>query len=483
MQIIQSLAVNSDCYKDGKYISPKGLMLHSVGVPQDNPMVFFNNWNKPKGNACVHAVIGTNGDVIQMLPWTKRGWHAGGAGNNSLIGVEMVEPSFISYTSGSKWKVKDNHTLDEVENFIKDTYNTAVELFAFLCHDYNLNPLDKKVVMSHSEGYRIGVASNHGDVEHLWSKFGMTMDKFRSDVNTKLQMYKTYIPNNDTKLDISQTNSKESSVKGVKIMGNAVASMSQCIKAASIHGVAPLYIDLISDYYNQGKIEGVRPDIAFAQSCLETGWFTFKGDVKASQNNFAGIGATGNGVVGESYKSPSVGVAAQIQHLKAYASTDELRQPCIDTRFKYVKRGSAPTIKDLSIPNNKLGVGWAADKDYASKILAILDEIINTKVDSSQDKLNIDVNYSEVANVDDKLNSNKVSVNKGESISNKFEQFTVKIISNNLNIRVAPNGQVVGCIRDRGVYTIVEVSSDGQWGRLKSGKGWISLNSKYTKKI
>jgi len=62
-----------------------------------------------------------------------------------------------------------------------------------------------------------------------------------------------------------------------------------------------------------------------------------------------------------------------------------------------------------------------------------------------------------------------------------FQPYTVRITANALNIRksAGTDTAVVGVINDRGIYTIVEESSGvgaSNWGRLKSGVGWISLD-------
>lgn len=183
MQIKESYLTNNPCYKAGKTITVKGLMLHSVGCPQPSASVFVNNWNKSTyDRACVHAFIdGNTGVIYQCLPWSYRGWHGGGASNNTHIGVEMCEPGCIKYTSGSAFTCSDTATAKAV---VKRTYDAAVELFAYLCKLYNLNPLADGVIISHSEGYKRGIASNHGDCEHLWNglKMGYTMDGFRKAV-------------------------------------------------------------------------------------------------------------------------------------------------------------------------------------------------------------------------------------------------------------------------------------------------------------
>ena len=106
-----------------------------------------------------------------------------------------------------------------------------------------------------------------------------------------------------------------------------------------------------------------------AQIVHETNWLQFGGDVKVEQCNFAGLGATGNGNPGLTFESVSVGVRAQVQHLKAYASVDPLNQECVDPRFKYVTRGVAPTLA-------KLDGRWAVPGNgYGKSLNAIINQI------------------------------------------------------------------------------------------------------------
>ena len=130
-------------------------------------------------------------------------------------------------------------------------------------------------------------------------------------------------------------------------------------------------------YYEEAQIEGIRAEVAFCQAMKETGWLQFGGDVKASQCNFAGIGATGGGVSGASFKDVRTGVRAQIQHLKAYANTSPLNNACVDLRFKYVKRGSAPYVEWLGKNLNPNGVGWAPAADYGTSIVQMIDRLLS----------------------------------------------------------------------------------------------------------
>lgn len=187
MKIIQSILTANPCYKAGKKITVKGLMLHSVGCPQPSASVFVNSWNRADfDGACVHAFIdGNTGNVHQSLPWNHRGWHCGGKANDTHIGVEMCEPACIKYVSGAKFTVNN---LPVARAVAQRTYDNAVALFAHLCTVYHLDPLADGVIISHKEGHKRGVASNHGDPESLWNQLGMgyTMDTFRKAVKASM---------------------------------------------------------------------------------------------------------------------------------------------------------------------------------------------------------------------------------------------------------------------------------------------------------
>ena len=204
MKIIKSYLENNPCYQAGEKIKVKGLMLHSVGCSQPKASVFINMWNKKTFNrACVHGFIdGNDGVVYQTLPWEYRGWHCGGKANDTHIGIELCEPACIKYTEGSNFTCTDKEKAKEV---VKRTYDAAVELFASLCKKYKLDPLADGVIISHKEGNKKGLASNHGDPEHLWKGLdtGYTMEGFRRAVakklNTKSEVketvpFKVYIP-------------------------------------------------------------------------------------------------------------------------------------------------------------------------------------------------------------------------------------------------------------------------------------------------
>lgn len=169
---------------------------------------------------------------------------------------------------------------------------------------------------------------------------------------------------------------------GTKITGKAVATAEQMQKYIQSKNpiVAQSVLDMVPQYVREGKVEGIRGDIAFAQSCLETGNFTFKDSaVTLDQNNFCGMGVTQNGMKGNSFPNRKTGIQAQIQHLKAYACTEPLKKECVDPRFQYIERGCAEFVEWLGIQENPKGKGWAAGSGYGSKILNILEAITGVK--------------------------------------------------------------------------------------------------------
>jgi LysM repeat protein len=173
------------CYRAGKTITPKGIMVHSTGANNPNLKRYVgpddgllgknqnnNHWNqdKPDGRqVCVHAFIGKLADgsiaTYQTLPWNWRGWHAGGSANDTHIGFEICEDGLTD------------------SSYFSAVYKEAVELCVYLCKQYGLT---EKNIICHCEGYKQGIATNHSDVMHWFPKHGKSMDIFRKAVKSKL---------------------------------------------------------------------------------------------------------------------------------------------------------------------------------------------------------------------------------------------------------------------------------------------------------
>lgn len=128
-------------------------------------------------------------------------------------------------------------------------------------------------------------------------------------------------------------------------------------------------------YYDEASAEGVRPEVAFAQTMKETGFLQYGGDAQIEQFNFAGLGTTGGGEPGISFPDVRTGIRAQIQHLKAYATEDLLNQECVDERYEYVKKGAAPYVEWLGQNENPEGLGWATDENYGYDIVKMIEEM------------------------------------------------------------------------------------------------------------
>ena len=140
-------------------------------------------------------------------------------------------------------------------------------------------------------------------------------------------------------------------------------------------GGAPTLESFVQMYIEEAEAEGIRSDVAFAQSMLETGYLQYGGDVQIEQFNFAGIGAVGGGASGASFADVRTGIRAHIQHLKAYANSESLKNACVDPRFAYVARGSSPYVEWLGIKENPEGRGWATAKNYGFTIATMLERM------------------------------------------------------------------------------------------------------------
>lgn len=386
------MQTQSTCYKGTTTMTVKGVLWHSTGAnnptlkryvqPSDNDPNRAtllnllgtnpnkNDWNHIDRDAGLNCWIGKLADgtvtTVQTMPWNYRPWGCGsgnkGSCNTGWVQFEICEDG-----------------LNDPEYFSK-VYQEACEITAYLCKMFNIDPngtvtvngVKIPTILCHQDSYKLGFGSNHGDVLHWFPKFGKTMANVRADV-AALMAAKT-----------------PESVKGyTTITGTAKATVGQMrayIKAKN-PAVPSSVLDMIPLYLSEGAVEGIRGDVAFAQSCLETGNFGFAGSaVTLDQNNFCGMGVTANGLKGNSFDTPQLGIRAQIQHLKAYANTDALKNTCIDPRFQYVERGSAAYVEWLGQQENPKGKGWAAGAGYGEKILNILKAILSTAEPKTETK-------------------------------------------------------------------------------------------------
>lgn len=180
INVVEAFVTQNPLYQQYTRIKVRKLVLHSVGCPQPSAAVFARQWQTARYFA--HAVLQADGTVYQVAPWDCRLMHVGAA-NAYSIGVEMTEPDCIRYTGGATFVCSDRA---RAVAQVTGTYNTAVELFAWLCTQFGLDP--NKDIISHAEAGKLGIGTDHADPEHLWRQLGMgcTMDGFRRDVAAKM---------------------------------------------------------------------------------------------------------------------------------------------------------------------------------------------------------------------------------------------------------------------------------------------------------
>lgn len=501
MKLVESILTKNPCYLAGRKIKIKGIMLHSVGCPQPKASAFINSWNDAAfDRACVHGFIdGLDGTIYQTLPWEYRGWHCGsgskGSGNDSYIGVEMCEPDCIRYTSGADFSCSD---LGAAKCVAERTYQTAVTLFAMLCNKYNLDPAADGVIISHKEGHSRGIASNHGDPEHLWIQLGMdyTMDSFRKSVKLAME---TDIP--------------------VERKGTQAAELFGLSHKKVMERIGLLFTE------NQKK-SGILASVSMAQFILESGYG--QSELAQKANNLFGMKCTlsGNSWTGSSWDGQTkykTETKEQKEDGTEYTAVAEFRkyayiEDSIADHSAYLlgaMNGSRKRYAGLAeeadyqkaVQIIKDG-GYATDIHYVKKVCTLIEKYNLTQYDMKPEENSVaPVWYrvrrswgdpaSQKGAFQDFDNAKKCAdSHKGYAVfdesgemlyANKYDlPYLVQIKITDLNIRKGPgtNFDKTGKYTGVGIFTIVE-EADGEgasgWGKLKSGIGWISLD--YTERV
>ncbi len=308
-----------------------------------------NCFTSPSVQASCNYGIGTDGRIVLCVEEKDRSWCSSNAANdNRAVTIECASDTTHPYAINDK------------------VYKSLINLCVDICRRNGIKALKWKADKS-----LIGQADKQNMTVHRWfankacpgDYIYNRLGQIASEVNARLG-------NNASTVHTSITGTAEATV----VQMRAYIKKKNPKVAQSVLKMIPLYI-------SEGTAEGIRGDVAFAQSCLETGNFTFKGSaVTLDQNNFCGMGVTANGMKGNSFKDPKTGIRAQIQHLKAYASTQPITQKCVDPRYQYVQKGCAPYVEWLGIQENPQGRGWAAGARYGEKILDILGAITSIQV-------------------------------------------------------------------------------------------------------
>jgi hypothetical protein len=260
--------------------------------------------------------IGTDGRIALYVDETDRSWCSSNAANDHrAITIEVANDG-----GAPDWHVSDK------------ALAVLIELCADICKRNNIPELLWKADKS-----LIGQTDKQNMTVHRWFATKSCPGDYLYNLHGKIA---------DEVNKLLGAASAPPTTGKTPIMGKSESTAEQLnayVKKSNPN--APEYGAI---FIEEGNAEGVRGDLAFCQSCLETGFFKFGGDVDSKQNNFCGLGATGGGVKGASFATAREGIRAQIQHLKGYASKDALVNACIDPRFKLVTRGVAPNWEDLN---------------------------------------------------------------------------------------------------------------------------------------
>ena len=213
--------------------------------------------------------------------------------------------------------------------------------------------------------------------------YTVSVDPARHQYNSGTYQIHVYVTMGNGIQDFACKTTKEVTAEQYyTIMGNTTVTLDQMVRyyQASGHtypsaelgkGGASSIESFCQMYIEEANAEGVRAEVAFAQAMQETGWLQFGGIVRIDQFNFAGIGALDGNAEGNcaTFTSVREGIRAQVQHLKAYGSTEELNNAQVDPRFHLVKRGVAPYVEWLGINENPDHVGWASAEKYGYHIV------------------------------------------------------------------------------------------------------------------
>jgi len=366
-------------------MTPKGIMVHSTAAnnprlsryvgPDDGRLgqnKYNNHWNAyhPGGNnapphayvnngagrcktcggqrICCHAFIGKLADgsiaTYQTLPWNMRGWHGAkgpkGSVNDTHIGFEINE----------------DDTCDPV--YFRKVFTEAVELCAYLCKMFDLDPMKDDVLIGHYEGYKRGIASNHGDPDHWFRKHNENMNTFRAAVKKAME-------------DKVPAPVPEPAPKPAPEVKKVITAAQQA------------FIDFV------GKIacadRDILPSLAIAQAILESGWGTSNLALKA--NALFGIKA------GTAWKGPRVDIKTHehidanrvgvIAAFRAYGSWEE----SITDHGKLLRASRYKAVlgeRDYKKACRAVhAAGYATDPGYAGYLIKLIERYDLTRWDAA----------------------------------------------------------------------------------------------------
>jgi flagellum-specific peptidoglycan hydrolase FlgJ len=427
------MQTQSTCYKGTRKMTIKGVLWHSTGA--NNPTLkryvqpsdikpgadtyskekwievlgkntYKNDWNHIEREAGLNCWIGKLADgtvtTVQTMPWDFRPWGCGsgknGSCNDGWIQFEICEDG-----------------LTDAEYFNK-AYTEACELTAYLCKKYNIDPTGTVIhngvtvptILCHKDSHKLGLGSNHGDVDNWFPKHKKSMETARTDVaallksseateTTTKQLYRVRKSKDDSKSQLGAYSILQNAInrcneagEGYHVFDNAfnvvysyaAPSIKEEVKEVAVYDLdypnkvkiidktiqrtnmdcakainkilsynADFDIEIAKAFFKLASRYHIDPLMAIAQSILETGWFKYEQSaVTADQHNYCGMGVVINGIKGAAFDTIEDGVTAQLQHLFAYGCKEILPndETIIDPRFSLVTRGIAPYWQQLA---------------------------------------------------------------------------------------------------------------------------------------
>lgn len=442
MNLQQYFLTNNECYKVGQKVKPQGIMVHSTGAnnpwlkryvgPDDGKLgknQYNNHWNtiRPDGlQVCVHAFIGKLADgtiaTYQTLPWDIVGWHSGYYSSSSTTNANKM--GYIGF------EICEDGLTDK--NYLQRVYTEAVELCAYLCKQYNLDPTKDGVIICHKEGWRRKIASGHADVEHWWPKLGFSMTQFRKDVAT-------------------------------------------LVGKVSIEVQPPLlqtgYVDP-SSLFNRLKKYGLTD--AGAASVM--GNMQSESGLKANnlQNNFE----SRLGFTDEAYTA-----AVDAGQYKSFSTDGAGYGLC---QWTYYSRKEA--LKK-HVGSNSIG-DWGSQVSFMMTELSSLPTVLSALTSSTDvesctklflEKFEVPAGWNDPWVLKARVDYAKDFLRRFgcESVHSNVP-YRIKVARTDLNIRASASSSSSSCgFIKPGVYTIDQESSGPGatlWGKLKSGAGWVALD-------
>ncbi|MCL1964727.1 MAG: phage tail tip lysozyme [Firmicutes bacterium] len=518
MNLKKLIFTNNACYKAGRTIAVKGIMVHSTGAnnpnlcryvgPDDGLLgknAYNNHWNQdlPDGRqVCVHGFIGKLKDgsvaTYQTLPWNHRGWHGGsgskGSVNDTHIGFECCEDGLTDRA------------------YFEAVYKEATELCAYLCREFNLDPMKDGVIIGHYEGYQRGIASNHGDPANWFPRFGKTMDDFRKEVKRLLDaggsapVTPATPTSNDEVIWNFLMGKGLNAYAAAGIMGNLYAESG--LKPTNLQNSYEKSLGFTDESYTAAVDSGsytnfVRDSAGYGLA--QWTYYTRKqalldfaksagasiGDLKMQLDflwkELQGYIALMNILkTATSVKQASDAVLTDFERPADQSDTAKTKRAGYGQGYydKFAKVSAPPTMPTAVKKGDTVKLADNATYYDGKAIPAWVkaDKWIVSSV--SGDRAVIDKNLSGTNSINSPVNVKFLSVVGASApapITPAFTAYTVKVTADVLNIRKGPgtNYAVVGTIKDKGVYTIVEETVGTgavKWGKLKSGAGWVSLD-------